>query len=98
MKRTAIVLVICLSSHLQLAAQKHKMDHFSIALTTLHTDFPFGSFGKLFTKEFHPGFEAGTGFNWKTKTKHDWFQDFQLGYSYHRFVQHTIVLYSEFGY
>jgi hypothetical protein len=98
MKRTFIILIICLSSRLQTFSQKHRLDHFSVAVTTLHTNFPFSSFSELFTKEFHPGFELGTGFNWKTKAKHDWFQEFKLGYSYHRFVQHSITLYSEFGY
>jgi hypothetical protein len=98
MKRTIIILLICLSCQLQTFSQKQKLDHFSVAVTTLHTNFPFSSFSKLFTKEFHPGFEFGTGFNWKKKAKHDWFQDFKIGYSYHRFVQHSISLYSEFGY
>ena len=98
MKRTIIILLLCLSCQLQTFSQKHKLDNFSIAATTLHTNFPFNSFSKLFTEEFHPGFELGIGFNWKTKAKHDWFQDFKLGYSYHRFVQHSITLYSEIGY
>lgn len=79
-------------------SQKHKLDHVSVAFTTLHTAFPFSSFSKLFTEDLHPGVEIGTGFNWTTKTKHDWFQNFQLGYSYHRFVQHSLALYSEGGY
>ena len=103
MKRTIIPLLICLCSLLQAPAQnpkskKHKLDHISIAFTTLHTAFPLGSFSALFTKEFHPGFEFATGFNWKTKKKHDWFQTFDVGYSYHRFVQHSLMLYSEIGY
>ena len=97
MKKAIITLVIsCL--FFGALAQKHKLDHYSLAFTTLHTAFPFSSFSNLFTSEFHPGFELGTGFNWKNKAKHDWFQDFKFGYSYHRWVQHSIVLYSEFGY
>jgi len=85
-------------------AQKHKPDHLSIAVTTMHTALPFGSFSKLFVKEFHPGFELGTGFNWsgtagkKSNRKHDWFQTFQFGYTYHRWVQHSLVFYTQFGY
>jgi hypothetical protein len=79
-------------------SQNHKPEHISVAVTTLHTAFPFGSFAKLFTEDFHPGFEVGTGFNWRTKPKHDWFQAFVFGYSYHRFVQHSLALYSEAGY
>ena len=85
--------MICHSS-----AQKHRPDHYSLAFTTMHTAFPFNSFSSLFTKEFHPGLEIGTGFNWKNKTKHDWLQTFQFGYSYHRWVQHSLTLYTEFGY
>ena len=98
MKRNAIFLLACFCICFSASAQKHKLNHYSIAFTTLHTNFPFGSFSNLFSKEFHPGFEIGTGFDWKTKTKHDWFQTFKFGYSYHRFVQHTLVLYSEWGY
>jgi hypothetical protein len=101
MKKNRIKIFILagiISSSLNTSAQKHKLDHYSIAFTTLHTAYPFGSFAGLFYKEFHPGFEVGTGFNWKEKEKHDWFQTFEFGYSYHRFVQHTIALYTEFGY
>ncbi|MBS1920928.1 MAG: hypothetical protein JST17_11805 [Bacteroidetes bacterium] len=98
MKRTIIFISICFFIGLNGYCQKHKLNHYSIAFSTLHTDFPFGSFSNLFTKEFHPGFEVGTGFNWKSKAKHDWFQGFQFGYSYQRFVQHSISLYSKFGY
>lgn len=98
MKQILFIFLFVLCYSANLFSQKHKLQHISIAVTTLHTALPFGSFGNLFTKDFHPGFEAGTGFNWKTKTKHDWFQTFKLGYSYQRFVQHTIALYTEFGY
>ena len=79
-------------------SQKHELKHLSVAFTTLHTAFPFGSFSKLVTEDLHPGFEIGTGFNWSNKTKHDWFQTIQFGYSYHRFIQHSLALYSEGGY
>lgn len=79
-------------------AQKHKPDHVSFSVTTLHTAFPFASFSKLFIQEFHPGYQVGTGFNWREKGKHDWFQTFNFNYSYHRFVQHSFALYSESGY
>jgi hypothetical protein len=93
-----LILVVGAFCSLNVSAQKHKLDHYSVAFTTLHTAYPFGSFAGLFYKEFHPGFEVGTGFNWKVKEKHDWFQTFEFGYSYHRFVQHTLALYTEFGY
>ena len=98
MKQVCIFISILFFCLCNLYSQKHRPEHLSVAITTLHTDFPFGSFGKLFTQEFHPGIEIGTGFNWKTKTKHDWFQTIKVGYSYQRFVQHTIPIYTEFGY
>jgi hypothetical protein len=66
--------------------------------TNAHTAKPFGSFGSLFTKELHPGFEFAAGMNWKTKAKHDWFQEIRFGYFYHRWVEHSFALYTEFGY
>lgn len=97
MKRNLLFLVMCFYGS-DATCQKHKPQHLTVAFTTSHTAFPFGSFSKLFTEEFHPGMEIGTGFNWRTKQKHDWFQSFQFGYSYHRFVQHSLALYSEGGY
>ncbi len=97
MKKT-FVLLIFFFLLLKAFSQEKKLEYVSVAFTTLHTTFPFGTFSKLFTKEFHPGFEIGTGLNWRTKPKHDWFQTFEFGYSYHRFVQHSLTLYSETGY
>ena len=82
----------------RLTAQKHVLNHYSVAVTTMHTNLPFHSFSSLFTKEYHPGVELGTGFSWKQKTRHDWYQELSFAYSYHRWVQHTICLYSAVGY
>lgn len=92
------IFFLFLFSFLNVWSQKNKLDHISVSFTTLHTAFPFGSFSKLFTEDLHPGLELGTGFNWSTKAKHDWLQTFQFGYSYHRFVQHSLALYTETGY
>lgn len=70
----------------------------SFALTNNQTAYPFSKFGGLVAGTYHPGFEAGYSFNWKTKLKHDWFQSFKAGYFYHRFVQHAIPLYTQAGY
>ncbi|MGZ8537329.1 MAG: hypothetical protein ACXWV9_03650 [Flavisolibacter sp.] len=75
-----------------------KLDHISLSFSNSHTAMPYGSFSKLFYKEFHPGLEVGTGLNWKTAKKHDWIQTVNLQYSYHRFIQHTLMLYTEGGY
>ena len=79
-------------------AQKHKLDHYSIAVTTLHTNLPFGSFSSLFTSDIHPGIEAAADIKWKEKPRHEWYQEFLSGYTYHRWVQHSISLYTAAGY
>jgi len=75
-----------------------RLANVSLAFTNSQSAMPFGSFSKLFTGNYHPGFEASTGLFWKIKRKHDWLQSFSLGYSYHRWVQHSIVIYTELGY
>src|SRR5688572_7925858 len=75
-----------------------KFDHVSFSLSNSHTAMPYASFSKLFYKEFHPGVETGTGFNWKTGKKHDWIQTINLQYSFHRFIQHSLMIYTELGY
>lgn len=69
-----------------------------VALTNNNSAFPFSKFGGLFQGPFHPGIELSYGLNWKTKPKHDWYQQIKLGYFYHRFVQHGIELYTNTGY
>ena len=93
-----LILLIAFLFALSATAQKHKFDRFSIAVMNVQTALPFGKFSGLLYKDLHPGFEAGIGFNWKTKPKHDWYQEFKVGYFFHRFVQHGIPVYTNFGY
>ena len=79
-------------------AKNRKLNEVSIAFSNSQPAMPFGKLVTLFTGNHHPGVELSTGFNWKTKPKHDWTQTFNLGYAYHRWVQHSIVLYAETGY
>jgi hypothetical protein len=88
----SLMLLCCL----QAAAQKNKQ--VSIAFMNAATATPFSQFGKLLTAVQHPGVEFGYSFNWRTKSKHDWYQEVKLSYFYHRFVQHAIQLYTGFGY
>ena len=78
------------------SAQKSKQ--ISIAFLNTGSAYPFSEFSKLFSDMQHPGVEIGYSFNWKTKNKHDWFQEIKLSYFYHRFVQHGIPLYTYIGY
>lgn len=94
------LLIICLLlvSAIQAQAQKKKAKFISIAVTNTQTVMPFGKFSSLLYKDLHPGVEAGLDFNWKTKQKHDWFQEFKAGYFFLRFVQHGIQVYTNIGY
>lgn len=46
----------------------------------------------------HPGISAGTEFPYRHWRHADLFQSAVVGYQYHRYVQHTVQLYSELGY
>ena len=78
-------------------AQK-KGREISLAITNNHSAYPFASFSQLIGGPVHPGAEAGYGFNWKTKKKHDVYQSFRLGFFHHRFVQSAIPIYTQVGY
>jgi hypothetical protein len=93
--RTALLFFFLLTSALALSQRQKE---FSLALTNNNTAFPFSKFGSLFTTAFHPGVEAGYNFNWKTAPRHDWFQTVKAGYFFHRFVQHAVPIYTQFGY
>lgn len=92
----SIILLLTLLISTFAFAQKNK--EISIAFVNTASAYPFSQFGKLVTGIEHPGIEFGYGFNWKTKSKHDWFQEFKLSYFYHRFVQHGFPLYTDIGY
>src|SRR5687767_8107382 len=79
-------------------SSKKKLEFFSLALTNSHTAMPFGRFSSLLYKEMHPGAEIGTGFTWSKKKKHAWTQSLKAAYSYHGYVQHSFMLYTEGGY
>ena len=70
----------------------------SVAFLNTASAYPFSQFGKLFSGIEHPGIEMGYGFNWRTKSKHDWYQEIKVSYFYHRFVQTGIPLYTDIGY
>ncbi len=91
-----IFYLLMLLYSLQGTAQTNKQ--ISVAFMNAATANPFSQFGKLITRVQHPGVELGYSFNWKTKTKHDWYQEIKLAYFYHRFVQHAVPLYTDFGY
>jgi hypothetical protein len=83
-----------------LKAQKstRRPKQLSIALFNTAPSKPFEEFAGLFTENIHPGIELGYGITWSEKKKHDWYQQVKTSYFYHRFVQHGISLYTDFGY
>lgn len=80
----------------QLKAQNK--DQLTVALTDNASAYPFTMFTGYFKAPVHPGIEFGWSRNFREKKKHDWFRDVKLGYFYHRFVQHGIPLYVNYGY
>lgn len=46
----------------------------------------------------HPGISGGTEFSYRHWRHASIFQSVVVGYQYHRYIQHTVQLYSEFGY
>lgn len=78
--------------------KKNTLQYFSLAATNNHSAFPFSSFSSLIAGEWHPGVEFGSGLTWCEKKKHDWVQEFRVGYFFHQFIQHGIPLYTSFGY
>jgi hypothetical protein len=59
------------------------------------TAMPFVGAPQLFYTNYHPFTTIGARLVWKEKGKHGWEQSFNLGYIYHRFVQHSIPLFTE---
>lgn len=95
MKILTTVLVILLITILA-PAQKNKQ--VSLAFMNVSTANPFSKFASLATDIQHPGVELGYSFNWRTKARHDWYQEIKLAWFYHRFVQHAFPLYTDVGY
>jgi hypothetical protein len=96
MKLIILLLLLCAITT-QTQAQK-RQKQFSLSILNMQSAMPFEKFAGLFNGPLHPGVEGGIGFNWKTKPKHAWFQEFKAGYFFHRFVQHAIPVYADFGY
>lgn len=97
MLKRILYLVIIISTH-NVSAAKRPLLYWGVSLNNFVTAKPISGFPKVFYSQFHPGITISTGFNWQEKPKHNWMQSFKAGYFSHRFVQKSIILYSEFGY
>ena len=96
MRKLYFLFIASLIAQATVAQQKHQQ--FSIAFSNNAPAKPFDKFAGFFTENFHPGIEAGYSFSLAAAKKHEWFQGIRAGYFYHRFVQHGISLYTDFGY
>lgn len=88
--------IIIIFLTVQVTAQQKK--YFSAAIFTTQNAMPFGKFAGLFGGTFHPGLELGYGKTLKPKTKHEWLVELKFAYFFHRYVQHGMPLYLNFGY
>jgi hypothetical protein len=73
-------------------------DYIGLAGYNTQNAMPFGKFVGMFKEQFHPGIEAIYGRNISQKKNHDWFLELRLSYFFHRYVQHAIPVYLDFGY
>jgi len=93
-----ILLFAYITIQLNAFCAKKPLLYWGFALNNFVVAKPISGFPKIFYSQFHPGITLSTGFNWKEKPKHNWMQSFKAGYFSHRFVQHSVMFYSEFGY
>ena len=77
------------------AQEVRKERHYLLSVFNTATQLPPGNF---FSTPLHLGATAGAEFRYNRNPKNHWLQTAKLGYSYHQYVQHTLQLYSEFGY
>lgn len=81
-----------------LAVKGQGNKYISIAGFTTQTALPFGKFSGLFKDVAHPGAEITYGKDISNKNKHSFFLELKVAYFFHRFVQHGIPVYLNFGY
>ncbi len=91
------LLIFGLFIQLSFGAKKPLL-YWGIAANNFVAAKPISGFSKMFYSQFHPGLTVSTGFNWKEKPKHNLMQSLKVGYFSHRFIQRSIMLYTEFGY
>lgn len=98
MKRKYILLLSCCLLFQLSYGAKRPLLYWGVAANNFVSAKPISGFSKMFYSQFHPGITISTGFNWKEKPKHNLMQTFKAGYFSHRFIQRSIMLYTEFGY
>lgn len=91
-----LFIALCFNPHSTTA--QRKLTQLTLETGNAVTALPFVGMPQLFYTNYHPFTTIGTRLIWKEKGKHAWEQSFNLGYIYHRFVQHSIPLFTEIIY
>jgi len=91
---TTILIVVIFVNPVSTSAQR-KITQFTLETGNAVTAMPFVGAPQLFYTNYHPFTTIGARLVWKEKGNHAWEQSFNLGYIYHRFVQHSIPLFTE---
>jgi len=91
--KSFLTLVVCLMVFSSFA--QHKLTQLTFETGNAITALPFVGAPQLLYSNYHPYTTVGARLVWKEKGKHAWEQSFNLGYIYHRFVQHSIPLLTE---
>lgn len=96
--RRLFALTAAMAFFIAAKAQKENDKYLSLGIFNTQNAAPFGKFAGLFGEILHPGIEAACGKDVSVKQHHEWFIELKIGYFYHRYVQHAIPLYLNFGY
>ena len=98
-----MAILLCLSlistqGHAQ--GEKKQSKTYPLVISLLNTSTLLPGAGKLgiWGTPVHPGFSLGTEFHKNDPKRNDWFQTVKFAYSYHQYVQHNVLLFSELGY
>ncbi|PLW91985.1 MAG: hypothetical protein C0592_13090 [Marinilabiliales bacterium] len=92
------LIFILLLTPLFLSAQEPTgMNPLKIGVFSNATLLPGSGIAGIINTPFHPGIMVTKEFKWRQTEKSKLFQNVNLGYSYHRLAQHSIFLFTEFG-
>lgn len=94
--KTGILLILCLTA-ITTRAQK-KFEQFTFEAGNAVSSMPVVGATQLFYSNYHPYITIGARLSWNEKGRHAWEQSVNVGYMYHRFIQHTIPLFTEIIY
>ncbi|MDF9797807.1 hypothetical protein OKW21_003070 [Catalinimonas alkaloidigena] len=88
-----MALLICLISVTTFG--QAKLTQLTLETGNAITGLPIVGAPQLFYTHYHPFNTIGASLVWKENGKQAWEQSFNMGYIYHRFVQHSILLFTE---